>query len=118
MIYVGVCGSRSFNKYELLRPLLDGLKLKYGFITIVTGGATGADSMAESWARYSKVNFIVYKPDWTLGKHAGFLRNKQIAEKCDELIACFVKGLPCKGTHHTVQLATDLAKPVTYVVAE
>lgn len=117
MMYIGVCGSRSFNKYNLLKPVLDGLKLKYRFITIVTGGATGADSMAESWAKQNSVNCIVYKPDWSMGNHAAFLRNMLIAEKCDELIACFVKGLPCKGTRHTVSVVTDLAKPVTYLEA-
>ena len=115
MRYIGVSGSRSFSKYKLLRPVLDALRSRYGYITIVTGGAAGADTLAAWWAQQNGVNCIIYEPDWSLGKLMGFARDQKIADRCDELVACFTAGKPCNGTKHTVELVEAQDKPVTYI---
>lgn len=118
MRYIGVCGSRSYTKYPLLKKALDALKSRYTYITIVTGGANGADKLAAWWAQQNNVNCIVYEADWSIGKHAGFVRNHQIIEKSDELLACFVPTKPCNGTRHTVSLAEASQIPVTFIGVE
>ena len=117
MRYIGVSGSRSFNNYNLLSDALNACLAVYGYITIVSGGAKGADSLARLWARENKVNIIEYLPEWTkngvYNPYAAFQRNKLIAEKCDELIACLVTGLPCNGTRNTMDQVEKLGKTIT-----
>lgn len=117
MKYIGVCGSREFQNKEILFGTINDLRKQYEYITLVSGGARGADKLAEQYAKENKINIIVYEADWKKGKHAGFERNHQIAEKCDILIACFKKDLPCNGTKHTVNLVAALNKPVIYLLS-
>lgn len=57
--------------------------------TIVSGGyPKGGDRFAEVLAKVCDIPITLYKPNWKLGRHAGFLRNTTIAENCDVLIAC------------------------------
>src|SRR5690242_4999307 len=90
-VRIGVVGSRSFNDYELLKRMLDAYK---GMVSlIVSGGAAGADSMAEKWALENNVKTCIFKPDWEKhGKSAGFIRNKDIVDNSD-LILAFWDGL-------------------------
>lgn len=57
-------------------------------ITIISGGAEGPDSWAAEWADSGKYNLKVFYADWkTHGKAAGPIRNTQIVEAADRLIA-------------------------------
>lgn len=120
MRYIGVSGSRSFNNYKLLSEALNARLKLCNSITIVSGGAKGADSLARAWAKVNKVNIIEYLPEWNkngiYNPYAAFQRNKLIAEKCDELIACLVSGLPCNGTKHTINEVEKLGKFVTTIL--
>ena len=83
---IAVIGSRSFNNFKLLEDTLSSYESK--ITTIVSGGARGADSLAESWAEKYKKETIIIKPDWDKhGKSAGFIRNRDIIEACDGCIA-------------------------------
>ena len=83
MFYCLVVGSRTFNNYDLLQAKLDFLlqnKVKGG-ITIVSGGARGADTLAELYAKKHNYPLKVFPADWnTFGKRAGYIRNKQMHE--------------------------------------
>ena len=83
MFYCLVVGSRTFNNYDLLQAKLDFLlqnKVKGG-ITIVSGGARGADTLAELYAKKHNYHLKVFPADWnTFGKRAGYIRNKQMHE--------------------------------------
>ncbi len=70
---------------------------------IVSGGAVGPDSYAEAWAKLHLVPCKVFKPDWSVGKRAGALRNQQIVDYCDKLIA-FYDG-KSKGTMISIRMA-------------
>ena len=112
MIKIGVIGSRSFNDYELLKRTLDEYLGKVWII--VSGGAKGADSLGEKWAIDNNIKTCIYKPDWdTYGKQAGFIRNKDIVEDSDILIA-FWDGLS-RGTEHSINLAKKMNKEVRIV---
>jgi len=72
---------------------------------VVSGTARGADKWGERYAR--RFNYIITKfpADWNkYGKSAGYIRNKQMAEYADHLIA-FWDG-ESKGTKHMINLAT------------
>lgn len=70
---------------------------------VVSGGAYGADLMAETWAKLNHNEPVVLEPDWSKGKHAGIIRNTEIIAKADRVIA-FWDG-ESVGTAHTVSLA-------------
>lgn len=73
-------------------------------VTIIAGGADGADSLAASWAAVENVNYKEYKADWyQYGKAAGPIRNKRMLEEGKpDLVIAFPGG---KGTANMVALA-------------
>ena len=76
---------------------------------IVSGGAEGVDSIAEYWAYIHWVPCRVFKPDWkAYGKRAGAIRNKQIVDYCDKLLA-FWDG-KSKGTLISIEMAKAAGK--------
>ena len=106
---IGVIGSRNFKDYELLKSTLDKLDIN----CIVSGGARGADSLAEKYANENNINTIIFKPDWSLGKGAGFIRNAKVINISDKIVA-FWDGIS-KGTSHSIELAKKQNKEILYV---
>lgn len=101
---VGIVGSRHFTDYHLFSRQCNRFieKLHTIFITVISGGAPGTDTMAEKYAKEKGYNLIVYKADWDkYGKSAGPRRNTQIVNKCDHLIAYISKD--SVGTLDTVR---------------
>ena len=112
MIKIGVIGSRSFNDYELLKRTLDEYLGKVWIIVSV--GAKGADSLGEKWAKENNIKTCIYKPDWdTHGKQAGFIRNKDIVEDSDIIIAFW--DSMSRGTEHSINLAKKMDKEIRIV---
>ncbi len=104
-----IIGSRICTSRKFVFPILDRM-LRAGDI-IVSGGAKGADSLAEEYAEQKEFTVVVYKAMWDLyGKSAGFKRNVQIIDDADEIIA-FWDG-KSKGTRHSINLAKAAKKPV------
>ena len=78
--YCVVAGSRTFNDYELMKEHLDNLLSGYApNVVIISGGAKGADSLAEKYADERGYRKKIFPADWKrLGKQAGFVRNAQM----------------------------------------
>jgi len=73
-----VCGSREFNDYSEVDAILKMLKKP---LHIVSGGAPGADSIAEVWAKKNNVPCTVELADWeTYGRAAGPIRNQKMLD--------------------------------------
>lgn len=112
-VSLAVVGSRNFSNYNLLKSELDNLRIS----KIISGGARGADSLAEVYARKNKIELKVFPADWNRhGRRAGYLRNKEIVEECTHLIA-FWDG-KSRGTAHSIKSAKErgkLLKVVKYV---
>jgi hypothetical protein len=66
-------------------------------------------------AREKGLKTEIYKPDWTIGKHAGFLRNKTIVDNSDYLIAITTGS---KGTASSIQLAEKKGMPIKIIQYE
>lgn len=108
---LAVVGSRSFRDYTDLEKTLSFIHKKVPITRIISGGAKGADSLAEQWARENSVDTQVFIPDWeTYGKRAGFLRNKQIVDY-SEAVVVFWDG-KSKGSQHSMKLAKEQGKSV------
>ena len=76
---------------------------------IVSGGARGADALAEIYARENRIRMIIHKPRLDLyGKSAAYYRNIKIVDDCDIMIALWDGESP--GTKMTVNLATCMKK--------
>jgi hypothetical protein len=109
---LAIVGSRSFCNEELLEKSLESLKERVTMV--VSGGAKGADSLAESWANKYGIPTKVFKPDWQkYGRGAGMIRNKDIIESCDQCVA-FWDG-KSKGTENSISLCKKLNKKLTIV---
>lgn len=116
---LAIVGSRSFDNYGYMQWKLDFLRIeanKIGIhwnwkdVEIVSGGARGADSLAEEYADRHLLGLKIFTADWDdYGKSAGYKRNKEIVDYADIIIA-FWNG-ESKGTKHTIDLANKAGKP-------
>ena len=110
MSVIAIVGSRDFKDYDVLKTEIS----QFDIDKIVTGGAKGADLLAEHYARERNIPVEVFKPDWKLGRHAGILRNKVIVDRSDAVVA-FWNG-ESYGTLSTIKHAKKTGKPVTIVI--
>lgn len=102
-----VAGSRDFNGYEILCDHCDRLLSQKHLthnIIIVSGAARGADRLGERYASERGYQVERFPADWQHeGKAAGFIRNCQMADVADALIA-FWDG-SSRGTANMIELA-------------
>lgn len=113
MIRLIVAGSRTFDDYELLSTsILTNFKIDE--VHIVSGGARGADSLGERFAREHGCMMTRYPAEWDLyGKSAGYRRNEQMARNADACIV-FWDGAS-KGTKHMINLCAKHKLPCVVV---
>lgn len=115
MKYVGVVGSRSIDNKEFVFKTLDYyLQNIKEDITIVSGGAIGCDKLASEYAKERGYGLIEYLPDYKqfMGAIAPLLRNTQIIEKSDILIAITTGS---NGTADSIRKAEIKGIPVRIV---
>lgn len=107
-----IIGSRSFNDYNLVLETL--LEYENVITTIVSGGAKGADTLGERWAKEKNKEILIFYPDWSkYGRSAGFIRNKDIIENSD-IVFAFWDGTS-KGTKNSIELSIKLNKELKII---
>ena len=116
MFYCLVVGSRTFDNYQLMCNVLDHLLQNQKEIVIVSGGARGADTLAEKYAKEHGYPLKVFKADWQrFGKKAGYLRNeemhKYISVHDKRGVVAFWDGTS-KGTAHNFELSVKYNNPI------
>lgn len=91
-----VAGSRNIDQYSIVYDAicrgLVHLGIHFGardmqITELVSGGARGVDELGERWAAANGIPVKKFIPDWRLGRGAGQIRNKEMAEYADILIA-------------------------------
>lgn len=104
-----IAGSRGFDDETVV---LDAVRRSRFTITeVVSGTARGVDKMGEGWANMNNVPIKRFPADWNqYGKRAGYLRNVEMAEYADALIAVY--DGESKGTAHMIRIALDRDLPV------
>lgn len=108
---VAVIGSRTFSDYKSLEKVLDSFP---NIDLIVSGGAKGADTLAERYAYYHNIKKLIFKPEWDkYGKSAGFKRNKDIVNASDIVIAFW--DLQSRGTKSSIDYAKSKNKKVLII---
>ena len=107
---LAIVGSRTFNDYNLLVEFIEKNYDIDEITHIVSGGARGADSLGERFAEEFDKEKIIFPAEWKkYGKSAGFKRNVDIIENCDECV-CFWDG-ESHGTKHDIELCKEKEKP-------
>ncbi|MDP8268598.1 MAG: SLOG family protein [Candidatus Tenebribacter davisii] len=108
---LAVIGAKSFTDFNYLSKFLINI---LNIEMIISGGAPGTDALARQFAVQNDIRYLEFSPDIKkFGDKAKHIRDKLIAEKCDELIA-FWDG-KCEGTKYTMELVESLGKPVTII---
>ena len=109
-----IAGGRDFNDAALLERVLIALadvELADKSVSIVSGLARGADALGYEFAQVNGIQCYPFSADWyTHGKSAGYVRNAEMAEFSDGLLA-FWDG-QSKGTNHMINTMRSMNKPV------
>ena len=81
---------------------------------IVSGGAFGADKLAERYAKEKEIETLIFLPDWKkYGKTAGFVRNTHIINNADLVVAFWDEQ--SKGCEDSLKKAEKLNKKVLII---
>lgn len=118
IVRVIIAGGRDFNDLNLMSEkcdyyLSDAIQKGYT-IEIVSGTAKGADKLGEQYAKSKGYRIAYFPADWNqYGKRAGYLRNQQMANFADALIAFWDHS--SKGTKHMIDIAKAKKMPVRIV---
>jgi hypothetical protein len=107
---VAVIGSRNFNDYEKVKQVLSTKNITL----LVSGGAKGADTLGQKYAEEHDIETKIFLPDWEkYGKKAGFLRNSDIINE-SELVIAFWDGFS-KGTLDSLKKAKKENKNILII---
>lgn len=110
---IAIVGSRKWPFPEQIKEAVKKIAQKFPDATIVSGGARGVDTWAEQAALEFGLTVEIYPADWSLGRHAGFLRNQQIVDAADRVLAFWAYG--SRGTKDTIDKARRAGKRVVIV---
>ena len=105
-----VCGGRDFDDWELLKTNLQNRLAGHPRnLTIIQGGAKGADFLSKVWAKWItyhgwSVEVEEYPAEWKkYGKSAGHIRNTQmLVEGKPDVVFAFPGG---SGTENMIRQA-------------
>jgi hypothetical protein len=102
-----IAGGRDFNRQTVVQSIVDRLS---NVDEIVSGDARGADAQGVTYAIQHNIPVKHFPANWDkFGKSAGFIRNAEMGEYVDALIA-FWDG-QSRGTAHMIQTMKRLRKP-------
>ena len=110
LIRIAIVGSRDYPDLQAVRDYVSGLPKD---TLIVSGGARGVDSTAETTARAEGLQVMSIRPNWSEGRGAGLARNTHIVENADAVVA-FWDGVS-RGTADTIAKARAKGIPVTVI---
>lgn len=115
MTKVIIAGSRGINRIPALRSMYAWAFCNLRPTEIVSGTARGVDRYGEEFAQMSKIPVARFPADWDkYGKRAGYLRNEQMAEYADELLALW--DGESRGTKHMIDIMRKKDKPVFVIL--
>ena len=117
MFKVIIAGPRDFNDYFFLYEKCAHLLQNYKpqDLQIVSGGAKGVDALGERFAEEMGIDVKQFPADWSIGLKAGPIRNRQMAQYADALIAFQPKECKTKGTVNMMNTARELGLKVKVV---
>ena len=102
----------TFKLFQIIGKHLAYLENEMGqpVTEIVSGKAAGIDTVGEAYAITNRIPVAEFPAEWDLGKHAGMLRNAQMAEYADA--ALIIWDGKSKGSANMLEHMHRLGKPV------
>lgn len=107
-----VCGGRDYDDRDRVFAALDFVRSDVGEMTVIQGGARGADALAREWcANQPSIHMVNEPADWNAqGKSAGPIRNQRMLdEHKPDVVITFSGG---RGTADMVRRARAAGVPV------
>ncbi len=103
-----IVGSRNIKNLDIspyIPPNVD---------TIISGGASGIDTLAEEYAHKHNISKNILKPDYAhYKKGAPLKRNEAMVDMADEIIAIW--DSKSRGTKHTIDYANKIGKKISII---
>jgi hypothetical protein len=100
-----IAGSRRITEYSLVERAVR--ESEFQVTEVLSGGARGVDCLGEEWGKRNGVPVRHFPADWEhYGKRAGYLRNEQMADCAEGLIALWDGESP--GTGHMIGIAQNM----------
>jgi len=112
-----ITGSRDWDDYLAVYAALDSVakSWKTEEITVVHGGAKGADTIAGTWTNLRGFQEEIHPADWDKhGRKAGFVRNAEMVDLGADICVAFIKN-GSKGATMTAELSEKAGIPTAYV---
>ena len=106
---VAVIGSRNIRDFDAVYRLMCE-NIPKNCSEIVSGGALGADSLAEKYAKENGLHLTVFLPEYEkYGKMATIIRNTKIMEYADIVYAFW--DMKSRGTAASIKKCIEIDKP-------
>ena len=103
-----IVGSRSIKDFDLAPHVSKEVN------TIISGGASGVDSLAEQYADTHKLSKFIIRPRYDLyGRGAPLKRNEEMVKMADAVL--IIWDGKSKGTQYTAKYAEKQNKQITFV---
>lgn len=100
-----IAGSRNFDNFIFLMNCIDFLLEESEEVTIISGGARGADNLGEQYASMRGIEVMRMPAEWDkYGRSAGYIRNEEMAKVATHCVI-FWDGVS-RGSKHMMDLAT------------
>ena len=109
-----VAGSRTITEYKyIVRAINEACEIHNitGITEVVSGAAPGVDRLGAAFGKANNIPVKEFPAEWDKhGKKAGYLRNEEMAQYADVLVAVW-DGMS-RGTQHMINIMKKLNKPV------
>lgn len=105
-----IAGTRNVKDYPLLVRTIEQSGWKDQITEVVSGCATGIDTLGEQWARTNNIPIKEMPANWSqYGNSAGPMRNRQMAEYADAAIVIW--DGESRGTRNMIENMIRRKKP-------
>lgn len=99
-----LAGSRDFSDYEEFKKGIN--ESGFDITEVISGGARGADTLGEKYAKEMNLSLRIFLAKWNeFGKSAGFIRNEEMSNNADALIAFWDQK--SQGTKNMIDIAKN-----------
>ena len=116
MLKIIISGDRYWVGQEIENIMTSFLNMLPPNVTILHGGCSGVDQVAEKTAQALGIKTEIFPADWTLGRKAGPIRNKKMLDQDVAAVYLFHRNLSqSKGTLNMYNLA-KLAGVPTFLI--
>ena len=106
-----IAGSRGIDNFDLAPYIPQDTDC------IISGGASGIDTLAEKYADKNRLSKIILRPRYDLYKKAAPLKRNDEMVKMADCILIIWDGIS-KGTKHTIDYATKLNKKINVITIQ